>query len=48
MPLEKSEQLGLREKEKKLPIIYRVTAAGLSSDTRMHYERDINRFLAYF
>jgi site-specific recombinase XerD len=47
MTLEKSEHLGLKEKEK-LPIVYRVTAAGLSPDTRMHYQRDINRFLAHF
>lgn len=36
------------DKSPKIPIIYRVTAAGLAPDTRLHYERDINRFLAHF
>jgi site-specific recombinase XerD len=31
-----------------IPIVYRVTSAGLAQDTRQHYERDISRFLAHF
>ncbi|MGH9910925.1 MAG: site-specific integrase [Nitrososphaeraceae archaeon] len=34
--------------EQKIPVVYRVTSAGLAPETRQHYERDINRFLAYF
>jgi hypothetical protein len=36
------------EKSGPIPVVYRVTSAGLAPETRQHYERDINRFLTYF
>jgi site-specific recombinase XerD len=32
----------------KIPVVYRVTSARLAPGTKVHYERDINRFFAYF
>jgi site-specific recombinase XerD len=50
MPLESASTSSINNKSVKIPIpiVYRVTSAGLAPDTRIHYERDINRFLAHF
>ena len=37
-----------KEKERKIPIVYRVTSARLAPASKEHYEREINRFLAHF
>jgi hypothetical protein len=49
---QKQEQEQQQKVERKykivIPIIYNVTHPGRALETRTHYQRDINRFLAYF
>ena len=53
MPLEKQQegqqqQEGQLNKEGKIPIIFRVTSAGLAPGTRINYEKDISHFLNHY
>lgn len=47
LDLEQQEQSSKKDK-KIIPTVYRVTSAGLATDTRVLYEQNINRFLNHF
>ena len=48
LPLKSESVVGASANDTKIPVIYRVTSANLSPQTRKNYEKDINRFLYHF